>query len=215
MSPVPEPVARVAGMMSAFRPSWCLCGGWAIDAWLGRQTRDHGDVDISVFHDDQRALFEHLAAWELIAHDARVPGNSTELWDGRLLVLPAHIHAGTDREAVSTWVSNPRAKLDDAFKLEIVIDSRYRRRWIFRDQPRISRPLHGCIRQSSWGVPTATPEVLLFYKATAYFGTGLGDERRQDQADFEALLPRLSRGQRTWLWQAISILHADHPWLNF
>jgi hypothetical protein len=48
--------------MSSFPAPWALCGGWAIDAWLGRQTREHGDVDVSVFLQDQRALFEHLRA---------------------------------------------------------------------------------------------------------------------------------------------------------
>ena len=50
MTPVPETLARVADLMSAFRPKWSLCGGWAADAWLGRQTRDHADIDIAVFH---------------------------------------------------------------------------------------------------------------------------------------------------------------------
>lgn len=72
MTPVPEPLARVAGLMSTFRPRWSLCGGWAVDAWLGRQTRDHADVDIAVFQDDHSALFEDLSGWQLIAHDNQV-----------------------------------------------------------------------------------------------------------------------------------------------
>jgi hypothetical protein len=31
----------------------------AASAWLGRQTRDHVDVDIAVFHHDQAAVFAH------------------------------------------------------------------------------------------------------------------------------------------------------------
>ncbi len=40
MTSIPEPVAEVADLMSTYRHMWCLCGGWAVDAWLGRQTRD-------------------------------------------------------------------------------------------------------------------------------------------------------------------------------
>ncbi len=54
---VPEPVARVADLMATYRGAWSICGGWAVDAWLGRQTRDHADVDIAVYQDDHHALF--------------------------------------------------------------------------------------------------------------------------------------------------------------
>src|SRR5690349_1747396 len=59
-TPVPEAVGYVRDLLTGFGPSWSLCRGWAGDAWLGRQTRDHGDVDIAVFHRDQRAIFEHF-----------------------------------------------------------------------------------------------------------------------------------------------------------
>src|SRR2546421_12177919 len=89
---VPAPVARPAGFMSTFPGIWCLCGGWAVDAWLGHQTREHHAVDIAVFQDDLAALLDHFAGWQLIAHDGVTP-DSTEAWDGRRLYLPAHIHA--------------------------------------------------------------------------------------------------------------------------
>jgi hypothetical protein len=41
-----------------------------VDAWIGEQTRDHVDIDIVAFVDDQRAVFEQLSSWNLIAHDA-------------------------------------------------------------------------------------------------------------------------------------------------
>ena len=50
-------------------PPWALAGGWAVDAWLGRVTRDHLDVDIAVFANDHQALLEHFAGWQLIGHD--------------------------------------------------------------------------------------------------------------------------------------------------
>src|SRR2546422_8238816 len=89
----PEPLAPIAEFMSAFLAPWAICGGWAIDAWLGHQTRDHADVDISVLADDQRVLFDHLAGWQLVAHDLN---DRHQPWDGRHLDLPNHIQARLD-----------------------------------------------------------------------------------------------------------------------
>lgn len=89
---VPRPVAYVRDLLLGFAPSWLLCGGWAADAWLGRQTRDHFDVDIAVFHHDQSAIFQHFPDWALVGHDPNVPDETTEPWNGRHLDLPAHIH---------------------------------------------------------------------------------------------------------------------------
>lgn len=31
---------------------WCVVGGWAIDLWLGVQTRPHEDTEIAVSRED-------------------------------------------------------------------------------------------------------------------------------------------------------------------
>src|SRR5947209_1647367 len=92
-TPPPEVVSHVAGLMSTFLAGWFLCGGWAVDAWLGREARPHGDIDVSVFRDDLPAVFRHFSGWDLIAHDPLVADATTEPWNGRMLEVPAHIHA--------------------------------------------------------------------------------------------------------------------------
>ena len=196
---VPEPLARIAEVMSTFRPDWFLCGGWAADSWLGSQTRSHGDVDITAFHDDQRALFDHLAGWELIGHDDNVADDSPEPWTGRTLDLPAHVHAHSR----------------DGFNLEIILNDRTDGDWIFNRQPPITLPLERCTRESAWGLPTVTPEVILFYKAhpPAWRDTSPPALRPHDELDLLALLPHLTRQQRNWLCAAIALVDPGHPWL--
>jgi hypothetical protein len=185
--------------MSTFRPRWYLCGAWAADAWLGRQTREHADVDIAVFRDDQRAAFDHLAGWQLIAHDPHVAGDTTEPWDGRPLDLPAHVHA----------------RSHDGFNLEVLLNERSGRDWVLSREPRLTLPLRRSARRCGWDSPAVVPEVIGFYKATAYFDNEeMTDRRPRDESDFRTLLPLLSGEQRRWLREAISLVRPGHPWLT-
>jgi hypothetical protein len=212
--------------MSTFGAPWALCGGWAVDAWLGRQTRHHGDVDIAVFIQDQRALFHHLAGWQLVAHGPNVPVDTNEPWDGWRLDLPVHIHGRLDKgEAVPDGILTPQ----QGFSLDVQFGDRSSRDWILSStaaweqrapartgQPRIRVPLRHGIQASPWGLPTVVPGVLLFFKATAYFGIEeqMTGGRFQDEPDFHALLPHLSEARRRWLRESITLLHPDHPWLS-
>lgn len=218
MSPVlPEqPYDWIAGLMSTFTSPWFVCGGWAVDAWLGRQTREHGDFDIAVFHEDQRALFDHLTGWNLIAHDPNVAGATTEPWDGRTLDLPAHIHArpggARNRELVEAWVRTPGSQSRDGQDLEIILNERRADAWLLNREPRVSLPLKRAVR-TAFGAPVAAPEALMFFKATAYRGVP-GYPRAHDDTDFRSLVPLLSGEGRVWLREAITLIDSAHPWLT-
>ena len=38
--------------------------------------------------------------------------------------------------------------------------------------------------------------------------------RPKDEADLEAVLPRLGPARRRWLADALALAHPDHPWLG-
>lgn len=200
---VPESVAWIAEAMAGFSAPWALCGGWAVDAWLGRTSREHGDVDVSVFVQDQRALFEHLKGWQLLAHDpAWAPGNNDEWWDGeRRLSASTHIHSRSP-DRTGPMPKNGIATDEDGFHVEFYLDDRDGGDWVLYPEPRVAVPIERAVLESPWRMPIASPEVLLFFKSR--------DLRRRDKADFAALLPVLTPDQRAWLLDAIARL--GHPW---
>lgn len=208
-------VARMAAVMAGYPAPWALCGGWAVDWWLGRQTRDHGDIDITVFSSDQPALFAHLRDWNLVPHDAVAPAGS-DPWDGHVLVLPAHIHArppgAENRARVVSWVTPPYVNARDGLDLELVINEGRDDAWVLSEDPALSLPFARAIARTPGGVPIARPEVLLYYKATAHWGEA-GDPRPRDTADFAALSPLLDPDAAAWLRAAIAAHAPDHPWL--
>jgi hypothetical protein len=178
---VPPPVAEVARLMAAYTGAWALCGGWAVDAWLGRVTRDHADVDIAVFLDQLDAVFEELAAdWGLVAHETDEADHHIT-WDGHPLAFPSHLHAGDHLEP----------------KRELQVNERADGTWVLRRSPRVTLPGARFALQSAWGLPVLAPEALLFYKS-------LGEHRPHDEEDLANLLPHLDERQRAWLDSVLS-----------
>lgn len=189
--------------MAGYPGVWALCGGRAVEAWLGRVTREHGDIDVSVFADDQRTLFDHLSDWQLLAHNPDAPEHDGEWWDGRRrLKCPSHIHARPPERSGAVPVDGI-ATAEGGFTLDIQINEADDDEWTMHREPRVSMSLERSVRESPWGMPAAVPEVLLFYKSN--------DMRMRDKLDFVALLPQLDGEQREWLRDAIS--RTGHPWL--
>jgi len=177
--------------MRSFDARWFVSGGWAVDCWLGRQTREHADVDIGLFRDSESAIFEFLPGWHLVGHDTP-DATHDEPWDGRPLDFPAHIHARHPDWPELDLNFNERSSGDQ---------------WILSRDPDLLVGVAESIRPSAWGVPTATPEVLLWLK-------GKSEIRPRDEVDFQELLPHLDEIQRGWLAGALSLLDRRHPWLS-
>lgn len=185
--------------MAGYDGRWALCGGWAVDAWLGRELREHHDVDFAVFHDEQRMLFEHIASWEPIGHDDNVPGATKEPWTGRWLAMPAHIHARREGD----------------FEPEFHLNVRAGGRWVMNEASGLSLPMNQAVTRAAWGFEVVTPAVLVYYKAAppTWRGEPRTAPRPHDEADFELALPLLSPTERRWVRDAIAAVEPAHPWL--
>jgi lincosamide nucleotidyltransferase A/C/D/E len=98
----PETAGALITALDARGTSVCVGGGWAVDALLGRATREHGDLDLWVEAPDTEGLFVAFAElgidrihpwpgdrpWNFVLHDGdslRVDLHLYEtLRDGRL-----------------------------------------------------------------------------------------------------------------------------------
>jgi hypothetical protein len=176
----------IATLMAGFGRPWCIAGGWAIELFLGRLTRPHKDVEIAIFRDDQRALYEHLAGWTInkSTHPGRAP------WHGERLELPIHeLHA---------------RRADQ--RLEVLMNERDGDLWRFRRNLAVSMPVERLIRRSVAGIPSLAPEVALLYKSK-------GTPRPEDAADFAHALGALGPAARQWLADALRTCDPGNQWL--
>ena len=183
------PVDEAAAILAGFDRPWGLAGGWALDLFLGRKTRDHEDVDVATLRRDQAALRAHLAGWSL----SKVIRGTREPWrQGERLAPPVHeIHAVR---------ATGRLR-----RLEILLIEADGDRWAFRRDPRVTCPLDRIALRSRSGVPFLAPEIVLLYKTK--------DPRPTDELDFRIVEPPLAAKPRRWLRDALRMGYPDHPWI--
>jgi hypothetical protein len=181
---------EVARLFVGLGASWWIAGGWAIDLFVGRQTRPHGDVDVLVLRGDQLAVQRALAGWDL--HAADPPGTLRPWRAGE--VLPPGVH--------DVWC---RPSPDAPWRLQLMLGEHEGDDWLFRRDRRVRGPLAGLGRRSADGVPYLAPEVQFLYKARPV-------PLPKDEADFAAALPLLSTEQRVWLREALGVCAPAHSW---
>jgi len=170
-------------LMRGFPATWWIVGGWAIDLFVGRETRDHSDVDIVVRRADQELLRERFAAWDVqVAHDGML-----ERWVGYL-----------EPPRSGLWA---RADASGPWQLQFILAQHDGDDWLYRHDESIRLPLDEVVLRDSAGIPFARPEIVLLSKARLV--------REQDEQDFEAALPLLNEASRARL---LGWLPADHVW---
>jgi Aminoglycoside-2''-adenylyltransferase len=187
-----EVAQSLAALFTGFTRPWYVAGGWALDLFLGRATREHQDIDVAVFREDQSELRNHFVGWrfqKVVKRGSLV----REAWDGNeLLALPVHeVHA-----------LSPRGDLE----LEVLLNESSGENWIFRRNPAVTLARSSLGRLAQSRVPYLTPEVVLLYKS--------GHPSAVDEADFAIVHRSLDINQRHWLAGALGVCYPGHHWLS-
>jgi len=189
----PLPVDEAATLLSPAPFPWWIAGGWAIDLFLGRQTRVHGDTDVLIRREDQLSLQSLFLdrGWDL--HKAQ-QGKLTPWPRGESLSPPVH----------DIWC---RPSPDRPWGLQIMLLETARDEWVFRRDPSIGGSIASLGAKTASGVPYLRPEIQLLYKARP-------ETAPKDQADFALVAPRLSIEARAWLLRALEKrFPAGHEWI--
>jgi len=179
--------AEAAARLEAVRSPWYVVAGWAVDLFLGEQTRDHHDLELGI----PRATFAELAD-ELSDLEFSVVGDGT-----RFALTP---QALTEHFQTWGWSDAVGAYVVDVFR-----DPHEGDVWQCRRDPTIRRPFDELVRRSADGIPYLAPEVVMLFKAK--------HRRDKDEQDWALVRPRLDARAHAWLRAALSRVHPGHPWL--
>lgn len=181
---------QAAELLAGLDVSWWIAGGWAIDLFLGRQTRPHADLDIALLRGTEPALRDRLPTWDIqIAHEGQfIP------WDGGPLSRPHH-QFWARQDPGSRWA------------VEFMLEEHRDDVWIYRRDPAVRMPVTRLAHTTDDGFPYLRPEIALLYKAKR------ASEAR-NAADFDAALPSLTQEQRRWLRDALTQAHPGNDWIE-
>jgi hypothetical protein len=196
---------------------YAICGGSAIDLFIGRKTRLHKDLDVAVFWEDRDKIVQYM------------------LNDGRNLYEPCgsgylhKINSIKEQKRVKSniWCirhNNPHYKFveyeKDMFEvdfdgseqtklnfIEYLFNSRDREHFIYARNHNIKREISKAIMKTG-DILYLAPELVLLYKSTALYNPDY-------QHDFENTLPFMNENQKLWLKNALVIMFPDgHEWID-
>jgi Aminoglycoside-2''-adenylyltransferase len=188
MAWTPEQAAEALDGVSA---PWAVAGGWALDLWLGEQTREHEDLEITVPASSFPAIQARLDALGLKVF-MNVNGEVTLLAPGE-----------APTRGFQTWVTDPAAQ---GWRMDIFREPGDAETWIYRRTGELSAPRAWASGRSAAGIPYVAPQIVLLFKAKA--------TRDKDEADFALVAPKLAHEVRAWLAASLRIIQPGHPWID-
>lgn len=179
--------SEVAHRLRDVTAPWCVLAGWALDLFLGEQTREHADIEVGA----PASRFAEIS-------DALRDLEQVVVGYGRAWALDEHALAAHRQ----VWVREPGGP----WRLDVIREEWVDGDWVFRRDPRIRLSLDSLIARTRDGIPFVQPEVVLLFKAKT--------PRPKDEQDFAVVLPRLDARRRSWLRDALALVRPGHPWLD-
>jgi hypothetical protein len=181
----PEQAARrLAGVVTP----WCVAAGWALDLFRGRQTREHGDLEIAI---PAAGFGEIRGRFDGYVFDG--VGNH-RIWPDATAEVLAVTH--------QTWLRDP---VSGGYLVDVFREPHDGDTWICRHHPTIRLPYAEIVRHTGDGVPYLAPELVLLFKAKG--------PRPKDERDFEGAVPHLDAAARGRLAELIAHAYPGHRWL--
>ncbi|OMF37667.1 hypothetical protein BK133_03745 [Paenibacillus sp. FSL H8-0548] len=187
-------VPEVCTIYSKIPVTWCIAGGWALDLYVGKQSREHDDVDLIILREEQLTTFQYLSKdWTLY----KAENGKLDRWEeGEFLAVTNDIWVSKDSN--SPW----------AFQI-MLIDSNHDS-WIYGREKSIRRPMADIIAKTKEGIPYLKPEIQLLYKG------GSLKIREKDHNDFLNVLPLLEPQSKEWLKASLQTQFPEgHVWMEY
>jgi len=194
---------------------WAVCGGFALELFLGKELRPHGDIDLCVFEKNRDNILSYMLQKGWDVYEFRGYGRlrpldvSSQSETGRNLMC---LGKGCDlvkfypcEEKTLVYYKFFHTGIQRLNYLEFLFNHANDTHFIFDRERNLTRKLSKAILHRD-GIPYLSPEIVLLYKASQA-------ENADYQLDFEQAYPMLSDEQREWFLKGLRALYPDgHRW---
>ena len=204
-------------MLNSIGSDYLICGGYAIDLFLGQETRVHYDLDISVYWPDRDSIIQYMQGhgWTVyeacgggmvhritdLARQKRMKRNLFCVREGNTYF---HVVDCGDNMFRCDIEHIPQTRLD---YIEFLFNTRIDRAFVYARNEKVTRDLEQAILYRG-SIPYLSPELVLLYKSTDI-------EREGYQQDFALARERMSSESKAWLREALAICDpSGHPWID-
>ena len=127
---VPYHPRDILSLLGSAPFQWWIAGGWSFDLFLGRQTRDHFDVDIAISRDDQLLAQHYLKTWDF--------WSTRRHENGDIILRAWELGETLGYEYPGVWA---RETTHSPWRFEFLFHEIREQTWAFRYDENIQRPM--------------------------------------------------------------------------
>lgn len=211
-------VKESAELLNAGNFEYQFCAGQAIDLFLGRETRVHGDIDICAYWQERDDIIRYMQSQGFEVYEMLGGGRAHKITDPAVqMYQKRNIFCVKDDcplvklypldENDCCWLEFFHIGQTELNFIEFLFNDRSETHFEYARDREIKRAIDKAILSRD-GIPYLAPEICLLYKSTDI-------EREGYHQDFELTYPELSDEQKQWLQSALKRLYPDgHKWIR-
>ena len=195
---------------------YAFCGGWAIDLFIGAETRKHGDIDILVYWPERDTIIQHMQSLGFQVYEMIGGGKAHHITDiHNQIKCKRNIFCCTqDCELVCLSPTDEADIYFVNFKhigqtklnfVEFLFNDKDDTDLLYARNSAVKQALSDAILYNG-SLPYLSPEMCLLYKST-------DTEREGYQSDYDNAMANMNQRQRRWLDDALTIMYPEgHKW---
>jgi hypothetical protein len=168
---------------------WILAGGFALELFVGKNYRNHTDIDILLKREDQKELLKYIEKSKIFVAE-----------NGKLLSFEEKLFYKFPVQDI--WILNEDFS---AWCLQIMLYDVEDGFWIYKRNKNI-KVEYDCLFWEKDGIKLIKPEIQLLYKSKSI--------RPKDEEDFQIVSKKLDENAKKWLNNTLTQCYGQHKWIS-